>query len=551
MGCSQILCLFAILSGGTISPSDVEPGMTGWGSTVFKGVEPDTFGVTILGVTQRGSTPGGQRILVRLTGAQIESTGVAAGMSGSPIFMNGHLLGALSASFPFSSEPMALVTPIAGMLQESTRGGKRIVSMPGARLPLAGSGPGFTPEALSIISGQLGTGCMILTSGGAEVPAGTAGELAPGQPASVVLVDGDWNLAVTGTVTWRDGQDLAAFGHPFLGLGEVDLPLAGGSVTAVVPSRALSFKIGSTGPIVGRVRFDGSNGIRGEVGDPPPMLPLHVEVGTPARKHFDLRLALHQSVTPILLRTCVANSMGAVEGAMASNVSARLQLFLNGGNERGVTSIRRGLGAVQAVAEEMSGLLNGVLNCPLGPITVDSLHVKMTVTPMPQEFFLHSIALAPPGVVPGADHLSVRVELLTNTGEMFSTRVKLDLPPGLSGKRLTIRAGDYEAMNRWEKERSPLLHVPGSMEEYLDELLPSWMPDRLYLVLYSATEGWSRRGGEVSRLPRSFAKILGRANQMGEFDLPRQSVLSRTELGFDGRVYGSAVIELPSTRGKQ
>ncbi len=539
---SAFVFLSALLFQATMVHGAIDPGMTGWGLTVFQGEKPDTFGVEIVEVLP-GQAPGEGRILVRLTGGLVESTGVASGMSGSPVYVNDELIGALAAGFPFVEEPMGLVTPIDAMLNWVTGSEVGIVGWNG-KSPLSGVGFGFDSHALSSVSvGLKELGITFQNSGGGQAQK-EAGDLEPGEPAAIIFVEGDWNLAAIGTVTWKDGTKIAAFGHPLMGLGMVDLPLAGARIAATLPSLAQSFKVGSPGRIRGRIVFDGTSGVIGILDEAPRLLPLSVHVKGPVERTFDLRLAVHPAISPILLRACIQNCAGVVGGPAIDNAGILFEMYLEGGQRRSVESVTRGAGALTSSGEELSMLLAGVMNCPLGEVTPESLSATISLEQRTEEYFLKNVMVRKRSHPFTDKEIAVAVTLLSSSGETVDRTIVLGLPPGTRNEKLSIFVADGPAMLQWERARAPLTHTPSSVEEYLDELFHSWAPNRLYFALVSDSKGWSRRGGEVSRLPRSYTGVLSHAQQRGFHDLSKTSVLSRTEIVLDGMVHGSAALDL-------
>src|SRR5262245_29273152 len=279
---------------------DIRPGLKGTAKTVFSGTQPEEFGVEILGVLPGFPGPRQSAIIARLSGEKAEKTGVFAGMSGSPVFIDGKLVGAIAFSFPFSKEPIAGITPIKQMIDLFNKGSenqngkpkepravsfsqlaatewkpnlpKQAVSPVSLFAPVAADSPllpllgqqmtpiatplvfsGISQEALAMFSPQLIASGLLPVSGAGGDAAITS--LAPfndktfpfGSSISVQLVRGDYSLAAAGTVTMRDGDHIYAFGHPFLSLGSSDMPMSECSVVTVVPNVNNSFKLAVPG----------------------------------------------------------------------------------------------------------------------------------------------------------------------------------------------------------------------------------------------------------------------------------------------------------------
>ena len=325
----------------------VVPGMKGYGLTVVEGQKVERFDVEVLGVVP-APAPGRSVIVVRASGLGLEKIGIAAGMSGSPIYLEGKLAGALSSGFAFSKEAVGGVTPIEPMLaidgSPAPPRGVRAAALPGvgtlmaafvggeeerlallrrrfeemqALLPspaaslLAPSWSGFPAETLvrgAPVLSRLGlpsAPAEAALAGPAPVPSpAAAAPLAGGAAITALLVDGDLQLGATGTVT-RVGPDgrFVAFGHPFLGFGELELPVAPAYVVTVLPSVYQSFKVGY--PLTTprwRLTMDRDSGVAGRTDRSAPMVPVRFrfKAGATSRE-LNWRLAPHPRLLPLLL----------------------------------------------------------------------------------------------------------------------------------------------------------------------------------------------------------------------------------------------------------
>src|SRR5262252_6425369 len=265
----------------------IRPGLKGIARTVFSGSEPEDFGVEILGVLDGFTGPRQSTIIARLSGSNVDKTGVFAGMSGSPVFIDNKLVGAIAYSFPFSKEPICGITPIKQMIDIFERGSEKPRTVEGRAVsfsslastdwkaalpkppvtatslvaPVATNSPlaplmgqqiqpiatpvvfsGIKQDTLSLFSTQLTGSGLLPVSGvggaGKITPLDSFDDktLAPGTSVSVELARGDYSVAASGTVTFRDGEKIYAFGHPFLSIGTADMPMTESSVVTVIPN---------------------------------------------------------------------------------------------------------------------------------------------------------------------------------------------------------------------------------------------------------------------------------------------------------------------------
>jgi hypothetical protein len=366
----SVICLFSSLTAfaqksdsaqsvipqnpSTIPVSEIHAGMRGVAYTVFEGIKPESMDVEVLGVLHNVNGPKGDVILVRLHGQKVEYTGVVAGMSGSPVYLNGKLAGALAFRIgEFSKEPIAGVTPIADMLEinaldqspaeesvavkpalnnvagkTSTPG---IAALPGSMNQSAQDSAGsftnylqpietplifngFSQEAIQMFAGELGSAGIVPVMGAGSVSNDKQPEpLEPGSAVSAVLVRGDMNIEATCSVTYVDAQRLLACGHPLLQFGSVDLPMNKAQVLATLASPLNAFKIVNTTEPVGTFVQDRHTGIMGVFDKQPDMIPVTLSIhSNTGVKQFHYEVLNNAKLTPVALMVTVFNALHGV-----------------------------------------------------------------------------------------------------------------------------------------------------------------------------------------------------------------------------------------------
>jgi hypothetical protein len=335
----------------TIAVSQIHPGMRGVAYTVFQGVKPEAMEVEVLGVMHNMNGPKGDVILVRLHGEKVEYTGVVAGMSGSPVYLDGKLAGALAFRIgEFSKEPIAGVTPIADMLEisaldrspaEQSAASKPSVNViasksasPGEISSLPGSSDdtgkdfsnylkpietplvfdGFSEQAVHLFAGQFASAGIVPVMGAGSFSDQKQPEpLEAGSAVSAILVRGDMDIAATCTVTYVDPQRLLACGHPLLQFGSVDLPMNKADVLATLPSPLNAFKIVNTTESVGTFVQDRHTGILGVFNRQPEMIPVTLNIHSAAGvKQFHYEVLNNPKLTPVALMVTVFNALHGV-----------------------------------------------------------------------------------------------------------------------------------------------------------------------------------------------------------------------------------------------
>jgi hypothetical protein len=330
----------------------IHEGMKGTALTVFQGVKPESMDVEVLGVMRNVNGPKGDIILVRLHGTKPEYTGVVAGMSGSPVYFDGKLAGALAFRIgEFSKEPIAGVTPIEEMLEINALDRRPApapmrASLPDANLPNAGlpnrSGTaqtaspgessalpaqnysnylkpietplvfnGFSDETLQRYASQFAAAGIVPVMGiGSRSDRKQPEPIEAGSAISAVLVRGDMDIAATCTVTYVDPQRLLACGHPLLQFGEVDLPMTKATVLATLPSPLNAFKIVNTTETIGAFVQDRQNGIMGVPGRESKMIPVTVALHSgAATKEFHYEVLNNARLSPLAMMATVFNAL--------------------------------------------------------------------------------------------------------------------------------------------------------------------------------------------------------------------------------------------------
>ena len=361
----------------TFPVSELKPGMVATGRTVFQGDQLEEFKAHILGVLHNSIGPRRDLILARLEGGPLANTGVIAGMSGSPVYIDGRLVGAVSYSLgEFAKEPLAGITPIEEMIADATLpdGQRRAqvapalltlpvtqeglrdslrqafswarpfaespadVSVIGTNTVNAGNATllrpistpisfsGFDARAIDpLVSAFRDLGFMPVLAGAAQLgsqsstasaPSGSSSApLRPGDPIGVALMNGDLQVGATGTVTEVDGNRVYAFGHPFYGLGPTQFPMTRAHVITVLPSLSSSMKIASTGDVIGIVQQDRATTIAGTLGPGPSMIPISLTLNSErgTRKNFSIGIVNDQLFTPLLAYVAILNTLTSYE----------------------------------------------------------------------------------------------------------------------------------------------------------------------------------------------------------------------------------------------
>jgi hypothetical protein len=304
---------------------DVRPGMRGVGRTVFQGERIEEFQVEILGVLEN-LAPRQTIVIARLSGGPLAETGVLQGMSGSPVYIDGRLLGAVAVGFPFSKEPIAGIQPIESMIADATFSGEGkkaalpagLALPPGqwANLPTPVSFSGFSAATLAAYAPRFSElGFRPQPGAAPKARASAASEILPGSMISVGLITGDMNMTADGTVTYVYGKRIYAFGHRFLDAGPVELPFAHAEVVVSIPMVNSSFKLSAPHEWAGTILSDRSTAVAGEIGRSPHTIPLTITVNSSATGNhaYRMQVANDRLLTPLLSQTALFSTLDATE----------------------------------------------------------------------------------------------------------------------------------------------------------------------------------------------------------------------------------------------
>ena len=533
---------------------EVRPGLSGIGTSVFRGTAIDTFGVEIIGLERNRLRPGKNLILARLSGAGLEETGVIRGMSGSPVYIDGRLLGAVSYGWAFSKEPICGITPVADMLAVMERGLEpgNVAGKPsdlegqteirdrqahqGRLEPLATplSVSGFSPTAARMLDEFMAKYGFATASGqAAGGPSGPAdtGPMKPGAALGIPFVSGDFSAVAIGTLTHRDGDRLVGFGHPLLELGAVDLPLSGARIHGVLPSRFASFKLGAAGSVTGALRQDRWAGIAGVAGARAPVLPLALELaGTADGERFSFELLRHDLLTPFLTQVVILSALEPAASLTGeSSLTAEATLYLENGARVERADLYAGRAAVFDAARELAEPLRLALGGPFERIGVDSLDLVVEVAEESRRAEIAEARLASAIASPG-DAVSVRVLLRPHRKPDEEQTVEVLIPRTAVSGPVEVRVGSGRSALAWEMARRPDGFRPRNNDQLLRLLNRSARRDDLVIELFRPEAAMSVDGRELPGLPPSAHAVLSADTGSGRVAPVSGRVVGRSQV---------------------
>src|SRR5882724_3556310 len=567
----------------------IKPGMKGVARTIFQGDKPEEFGFEVLGILEGFPNPKEKIVLMKLTGSLSDRTGIFQGMSGSPAYIDGKLVGAVAYGFPFSKEPIGGITPIQQMVDifrdnspappKTAQVNKKYSfsdlavaastgtsQLPGPQLPATqlpvtqlpapmipsttigteyGAVPsmapyigqtlkpiatplsfsGITPEALQQFWPQLqsyGLVPLASNSGTAKitplVPA-SKDTLAPGTSISVQLVRGDYTIDAQGTVTWRDGDKIYAFGHPFLGIGSSDMPMAEADVITVIPSLNNSFKLGRATNLVGTISQDRATGVYGKLGQAPKMIPVTINITTSnkAVETYHYEMMSDPFLTPLLMNITMMSSITKTERGLGdSTIESKGKITLRGQSPVMIESRYSG----RSIAPGMTTLasvrpLDLLMNSGFKDLDIENIEIDVLSNDGKSTGNLERLWVDKTEVKRG-QKLELQAFARDDEGKEFVQRIPIEIPSDVPAGKLSILVGDGATMDAVEQRliQSPLLN-PQNTADLVQALNKRRKNDRLYVMLLRSGDGAIINNQELPSLPPSMLATLNSSRTSG------------------------------------
>jgi len=585
----MIVCLGSLLLGAAsllatppetnvILPLDqIHAGMQGYAYTIFAGDQVEKFDLEVLGVMPNFLGPKQSIILVELKGPKVEHTGVVAGMSGSPVYIEGKLAGALSLKLGiFTKEAIAGVTPIEDVLRPpppsaASEPGPQQFELPkdtlarntlpsGSALerietPLVFSG--FQPAALQQFAGQLQSYGLVAIQGGAAADQSDDphAHLAPGDMAGMVLVRGDASINSACTVTAVQGDKVFLCGHPFMNLGDIAMPMSKSIVVTTLSSALASTKIVNVGGSIGTITSDHLTAVTGKLGEPPAMIPLELSfVNGASEKKLHFEMVNHPKLTPLLVAITAFN--GVTQNSLYGEGTT---LHLTGEVQlKGHAPVKLdntfaptdslapdGMPIAIVVQSVFARLFTNNYEVP----SVDHITLRVESLPGRKSYTIESAWLEKGEASPG-ENLKVRVLVRPYRGATHIEETTVRVPDQIArGTALRVLVSDADWMNRASRGFNFGV-MPGGAAgpEGLDQLIAlinrERHNDRLYVGVFvpAPTMVWDDK--ELPNVPLSQISIIDGRPTPGSVQVLRESLSSESSIVMGGPVSGIVSLNL-------
>jgi hypothetical protein len=523
--------------------SEIKPGMEGEGKTIFKGSQIETFKFKVLGILDKFVSDK-NLIIAELYAPELNDGGVIAGMSGSPVYINGRLIGSVSYGLSdFSKKPIAGITPIEDILKVSAYSApvanveisdikidfskenvkhvaealqRELVSRMNfspdrslAPIKLFASSSGFRPEAVSFLQGIF----VPLQSGG--IGQGTdmnklGADIFTVRPADAVaipLIRGDASYAATGTVTHVDGKKVYVFGHPFFNLGTVDFPLHRAEVISVVPSYQSSFKLAVTRNMVGAVEQDRFSGVQAELGKTPYMIPLKIFLKNRNRS-FKLEMVSHPLLTPALTYISLVNALLAEYQEFGfQSISVNGKIFIE--NEENI--VLNDLFSGTAAFDEFSTLVMAInyflLTNKEKAIKIQKMDFEITGRETVKKADLENVLIDKNSYL-AEELMNVEMVLKNEKGSSFSEKITLKSPNLKPGSVFYLLVADAAEVTDFDAKAIKTTYFPSKLSALIRAINNIRKNNRIYLKIFVPAQGVFIKGFEYSYLPSSMSNVL-------------------------------------------
>ena len=533
---------------------DVRAGQHAIGKTVFSGSKIEEFQVEILGVLQNVG-PRQSIILARLSGGPLAQTGVMQGMSGSPVYMDGRLMGAVALAFNFSKEPIAGIRPIEEMLAVGDSSHSAAPKVASNAVPKVASNvdsfasklidiatpvsfSGFTAGTLEQFAPQLkklGLEPRQGVSSGGKLPSklGAPASLRPGDMIAVELLSGDLSIGAEGTVTAVDGKAIYAFGHQFMSVGNTELPFARAEVLTLLPNLSSSFKISSPLEWMGSITEDRSTSIYGQLGRKADTIPLEITVkdGRRAPLSYHMQMIQDRVLSPYIVQTAVYSAMDATERTLGL-----ASYSLRGGVEflQGVPALKLDntyAGDFNVPLQASSGVaspLASILGAGFDALKIKSITLEIEASERKRLLQVDQVTASPKQVHPG-DSVELSVTFTGENGLESQKSVRYRVPVGAPEGTLNFTVSDGTTTNALDyQQMAPAVpKSPTQLISFLNNLRPN---TNAYIRVWRTDPAFEVQGQDLPNPPPSVGLILAKTQTAQGAWMPRGSKVDELQI---------------------
>jgi hypothetical protein len=528
--------------------SEIKAGMEGVGKSTLKGTKAETYTFKVLGIIENFA-PNKNLIIVKLDSPELNTGGIVSGMSGSPAYIDGKLIGAIAYGFLFSRQPIGGITPIEDILQTAEYetptftidistikvefDKKNLSIITGlvqdqlakrlnftaneaiSPIRLIGMHRGFKPSAFSYLTAlkpvfSLGNGAGI-TSAANTVATKDPGKdllkISPADTVSIPLIKGDLEFAAYGTATHVEGDKIYMFGHPFFNLGTVDFPLHKAEVISVVPSVQEPFLLVTSKQMVGRVIQDRFSSVMGELGQLPYMVPMKIFLKNRNRQ-FNIEIVHHSLLTPVLSAISIFNIFSSEYQQVGfQSVKADGKIFIEGEKNIIIDDLFSGTDSYTELSNLLLVITYFLMNNNEKNIKIQKIDFELGGSEILRRANLENVLIEKKSYLPG-EIMNITVYLRNERGKAFSETINIKAPNLKAGSEFYLLAADSDQMGQFDARNIRSTYFPTKLSFLIRAINNLRKNNRLYFKFMTPASGLFVKGHEYPDLPPSLKNVL-------------------------------------------
>ena len=555
------------------------------GYTVFRSPEISQFDAEIIGILKNQIGPGRNVIMAKLTHPELEGYGgVVAGMSGSPVYIDGKLIGAVAYGWGrFSKDHIAGISPIEEMLDvlntpisrginptnnsdsdlfnflinlkftndnnedisqsildfgQKTRIENNSLLKPLA-IPVYSSGNDL--KSINLLDRHLERlGMNLIPTGLAKVSEFNDDDLKPGAPVGIQFVGGDLNYSGLGTLTYREGNNILAFGHPALQAGNVSFPLVSGEIMTLVKSESRAYKMGFGTEVIGTVVQDRTTAIAGKIGESPPLIPMGVRLKDMNNKvrEFNFDIITEKKLTPVLSMVCLSEAISCENWIFGDmTVIPSVKIKIDGYETMKFEDIFSGSNSIKSTSDNFLLLMSILSMNPYEPATFESIDVDINITDEVFRGEIVSLTVDKKEYEPG-DEISghFKIKPIFKDAEKF--HFNIEIPENYKGKSIELRVCDAITSERIEYKTNPGKYIPHDFDSLYNILKEYENNSTIIVDLVVKGLGRTIKGKEFNSIPNSVMKVINSRKNSGKSKPSFKRILNREKIKSKYQVSG-------------
>jgi len=534
-----LIMSLSLASAEILEYGKLKKGMEGEGKTIFRGTGIETFRFKILGFLKNFS-PGKNLIIAELFSPELEGIGVIAGMSGSPVYIDGKVIGSVSYGFSFSKKPIAGITPIEDIVKVKD------YDTPEYTVDIADIQVKFDKESITEIKNRLRRELsrrIIPSAGGDALPIGLLStsrgilgnadrllkplltpvsnlkldsskqDKIPGDNSvqgadaiAIPLIRGDFEYSSSGTVTHTDGNRVYMFGHPFFNLGRVEFPMHKAEVVSVVPSYQESFKLSSTGKMIGTVTQDRFSAVLGEIGKKPYLIPLQVFFSNRNRK-FKVEMVNHPLLTPAMAQISLANIfLTEIQQFGFNSIQVDGKIYIE--NEKNIVfqDLFSGANAYNEFADLVLAVNFFIMNNKEKKIRIQKMDFNVTVSEQIKRGEIVNALINKRIFKPG-ELMDIKILIKNERGDLTVEGVRLKAPMLKENSEFTLMIADKKAIGKFESKNIKTSFFPSTLNSLIRAINNLRKNNRIYVKMTVPEKGMFLKGYEFSNLPSGLRNL--------------------------------------------